>query len=197
VLSPWPTAAVLAVLARRPAVAAGAYGTAVVLLARRLRALPAPPTQALATVAAGVGQTWLGLGRSTDQFAWPAVLVALAGSGPGPSGRRLGLRVAPAGLGPGPRGRRLALLALLVTPPLVEWWRRRPALNPLRFVAGYLADEAAYGLGVYRGCVRHRTWAPLRPRLLVGRSGDSLLRSAWRRPPAAPPLPNSSSSTPS
>jgi mycofactocin glycosyltransferase len=239
VLSAWPTAAVLAVLARRPVAAAVAYGTGVALLARRLRPLPAPPTQTLATVAAGVGQTWLGLGRGTDQFAWPAVLVALAGPGPGPTGRRLARRLALAGSGSGltgrrsgrprvlagrsgrprvlagrsgrprvlagrsgrPRvlagrsGRRLALLALVVSPPLVEWWRRRPALDPLRFVAGYLADEAAYGLGVYRGCVRHRTWAPLRPRLLVGRSGEGGVASAWHRPPAERPLPDSSSST--
>jgi mycofactocin glycosyltransferase len=209
VLSPWPTAAVLAVLARRPLLAAGAYGTAVGLLTRRLRSLSTPPTQALATVAAGVGQTWLGLGRSADQFAWPALLVALAGPGSGPTSstrsrsqptgrpleRGLALRAVVAGPESGPTGRRLALLALLVSPPLVEWWRRRPALDPLRFVAGYLADEAAYGLGVYRGCVRHRTWAPLRPRLLVGRSGEGRVRRAWRPPPAERPLSNASSTS--
>ena len=41
----------------------------------------------------------------------------------------------------------------------------RPRLDPVRFTLGYLADEAAYGAGVYRGALAERLAAPLLPRL--------------------------------
>jgi hypothetical protein len=60
-------------------------------------------------------------------------------------------------------GRRLAAAAMLAGPPLHEWLRHRPPLDPLRFTLGALADEAAYGAGVWRGCARERLWTPLLP----------------------------------
>lgn len=45
------------------------------------------------------------------------------------------------------------------------WRRRRPALDPLRFAVATLLDEAAYGAGVWRGCLDCNTLRPLRPRL--------------------------------
>ena len=44
-------------------------------------------------------------------------------------------------------------------------WRGRPGLDPVRFTLAYLADEAAYGAGVYRGAVTEHLAAPLLPRL--------------------------------
>ncbi|MBB5918346.1 mycofactocin system glycosyltransferase [Nocardia transvalensis] len=55
------------------------------------------------------------------------------------------------------RGRRLLLLALLAA--TVETSSR--TINP----ALAIADDIAYGLGVWTGCVRHRTLVPLAPRL--------------------------------
>ena len=49
------------------------------------------------------------------------------------------------------RARRVALAAAVV-PPLVEWARRRPPLDPLRWTACSLADDVAYSVGVWRGC---------------------------------------------
>jgi hypothetical protein len=50
---------------------------------------------------------------------------------------------------PGP-----ALLAVAVVPPLVEWRRRRPDLGPFTWTILRLADDLAYGAGVWAGVVR-------------------------------------------
>jgi hypothetical protein len=56
-------------------------------------------------------------------------------------------------------------VALAVAPHLHEWWRLRPPVDPVRWAAVRLVDEAAYGLGVWAGCLRARTWRPLLPSL--------------------------------
>ena len=62
------------------------------------------------------------------------------------------------------RTRKASALAL-VLPALGEWVADRKALDPLRFTALHVADDAAYGLGVWVGCARERTAAPLVPRI--------------------------------
>ena len=89
-------------------------------------------------IAAGViAQTWLGIGRYLTQFAGPAL---------------------PA-LGP-------AAAPLVLAGPIASFRRTRPRLDPVRFVAAHLADDIAYGAGVWAGCLRHRTSTPLRPRIV-------------------------------
>jgi hypothetical protein len=61
------------------------------------------------------------------------------------------------------RGRRLAAASLLLGPPLNSWLTRRPALDPVRFTLGHLADDLAYGAGVWTGAVREHTAVPIRP----------------------------------
>ena len=102
-------------------------------------------------MAGSVQQAWLGVGRWSIQYALPAVAAGLAW----PGGRRPRTRA----------GRRLALASLLAGPPAAAWLGSRPRLDPVRFALGYLADEAAYGAGVYRGAVAERLAAPLLPRL--------------------------------
>jgi hypothetical protein len=99
-------------------------------------------------MANGVLQTWLGTGRWCGQFASPALLLALAR----PGGRTARTRW----------GRRLAAASLLAGPPLAEWARLREG-DPLRFTARVLADQAAYGAGVYAGCARERLFSPVLP----------------------------------
>jgi mycofactocin glycosyltransferase len=70
-----------------------------------------------------------------------------------------------------PRLRR-PVAALILAPPLLDWADRRPPLDPARYVAARLLDDAAYSLGVWQGCLRRRTIRPLLPVLGV------------RRPPA-------------
>lgn len=59
------------------------------------------------------------------------------------------------------RDRRAAVL--LLAPILAEWNGRRAA-DPVTYTAATLLDQAAYGAGVVRGCVTHRTAGPLLPR---------------------------------
>jgi mycofactocin glycosyltransferase len=151
ILPAWPAAAVAALLAGRPVAALAAYTAGTGQLVRLLRDWGVPARGVLGPMAGSVQQTWLGAGRWSIQYALPAVAAGLAW----PGGRRPRNRIR----------RRLALASLVLGPPAAEWLRRRPRLDPVRFTLGYLADEAAYGAGVYRGAVTERLAAPLLPRL--------------------------------
>jgi len=109
-----------------------------------VRPLGIPGRQACLWGAEGAGWTVVGLGRAATLVGAPG-LVAL-------------------GLAGGRRGARAAL-ALALVPPVVEWVRRRPDLDLPRWVAASLADDLAYGAGVWTGCLRARTWGPLVPAL--------------------------------
>jgi mycofactocin system glycosyltransferase len=145
VLDPWSVAAVAALLARRPVAATAAFALSVFVAERKLRGhdLPVPGVPRLK--AAAVAKTWLGVGRYATQYATP-LLVALMLAG-----------------GRAHRVRRVAAASLLAGPPLVAWATTRPAIDPVRFAAVSLADDMAYGAGVWASCLRHRTIAPLRP----------------------------------
>jgi mycofactocin system glycosyltransferase len=160
ILQAWPAAAVAALLAGRPATALAAYGGATAQLVRLLRGWDVPPRGVLRPMAASVQQTWLGTGQWSIQYALPLVAAGIART-PGRS-RRTRL------------GRRLALASLLAGPPVAAWLRSRPRLDPVRFTLAYLADEAAYGAGVYRGALAERLAEPLLPRV------------AWRPLPRSP-----------
>jgi len=149
VLQAWPALAVAALLARRPAAALAAYGAGTGQLVRLLRSWDVPPKGVLRPMADSVLQTWLGAGRWTIQYALPVAAATLAR----PGGRTARTRL----------GRRLAVASLLAGPPLAEWRRIRPPLNAAAFSLGYLADEAAYGAGVYRGVLTERLPSPLLP----------------------------------
>jgi mycofactocin glycosyltransferase len=152
VLRPWPSVVVAAALARRPGITLACLAMATLAAARSLRGAGLPLTRALGTAAHGARQTWLGTGRYLCQFASPALVVGLVL----PGRRRW--------------SRRAAIASLLVAPALSpaapgagEQGHRR--LGPLRRVLGRLADDVCYGTGVYTGCLRARTVAPLVPRV--------------------------------
>ena len=65
----------------------------------------------------------------------------------------------------GSRRARRALLAAAIVPQLLEWRERRPPIDPIRFTLLRVAEDAAYCVGVWQGCVEHRTIAPLVPDL--------------------------------
>jgi len=58
---------------------------------------------------------------------------------------------------------RAPVAALVLLPPLLDWADRRPPLDPARYVAARLLDDAAYSLGVWQGCLSRRTARPLLP----------------------------------
>lgn len=155
VLQPWPTATVAALLARRPAVAAAAFGGSVFSTYRSLDRAGIPRAGTVRAMLAAVRQTWLGLGRYGTQFAAPMLAAVIVAPGGGSATRRW--------------GRRAAAGSLLLGPPLTVWAAGPRTLDPARFALGRLADDVAYGVGVWSGCVRERTTAPVRPVI------------AWRR----------------
>ncbi|MBA9005362.1 mycofactocin biosynthesis glycosyltransferase MftF [Thermomonospora cellulosilytica] len=147
-LHPWPALTVAALLARRPLAAAAAFGMANLTMYRRLRKAGIPTRGVPRAMAEATYRTWLGTGRYATQFAGPALLALLAAGGRNRWPRRV------------------ATASLLLGPPLATWSERRPALDPVRFTLGVLADDMAYGAGVWAGCLRHRTAVPVRPMIV-------------------------------
>jgi mycofactocin glycosyltransferase len=149
VLHPWPAVTVAALLARRPAAAAAGLAGAWFGLTTTLRRAGVPADGAPAATVTAVRQTWLGIGRYATQFAAPAVVFALARPGGKSASRRWGCRTAAA--------------SLLLGPALNAYAERKPELDLFRFTLARIADDVCYGAGVWAGCLRERSLAPVRP----------------------------------
>ena len=145
VVHPLPALTVLALLAGRPALAGLGFAASVRATSRALRRADVPTDGVVAAMGTATRLTWLGVGRYLTQFAAPLLVGGVA-----VAGRRSA-------------GRRLAAASLVLGPPVNSWLTRRPALDPARFTLGHLADDLAYGAGVWTGAVRERTAAPIRP----------------------------------
>lgn len=93
----------------------------------------------------GLGHLWAGrwLANATIRAWLPIALVASLAS------RRV----------------RRATVAAAIIPPLVEWHETRPDLDPVRWTAARLFDDASYCSGVWLGCWRQRSWRCLSPRM--------------------------------
>lgn len=150
----WPAAAVLTLLAGRPRVAAVITTAMGIALARRVRPMGIPPSLAMRWGMQGTGWTLIGLGRAATMLAWPALALAT---------------------GKGSHRVRRAVAALVLLPPVVEWHQRRPGIDPFRWTVASIADDVAYGAGVWVGCLRSGTFRPLVPviskRLTAGGRG--------------------------
>jgi hypothetical protein len=140
-LRPWPTAAVAAGLAGRPLAALALVLGHATMLARSVGRHGVPSRLAIQWSAQGAGWTLVGVGHAATMLAGPALAVGAT------------------------RGRRVAVVAalLVLVPPAVDWWRRRPGLDPLRWATASIADDVAYGAGVWAGCLRSRSFGPLLP----------------------------------
>src|SRR6476659_6600151 len=133
--SAWTAAAWLAAAAGHPEAGAVVTGTGTALLARRLarvtgEAWPIPAGSAawrLAVAQAGGGTLAAArpLGSAISRTSWPAAVPAAIAV------RRL----------------RLPLAVLVLAPPLLDWLDRRPPLDPARYVAARLLDDAGYSVG--------------------------------------------------
>ena len=73
---------------------------------------------------------------------------------------------------------RAPLAALILAPPLLDWADRKPPLDPVRYVAARLLDDAAYSLGVWQGCLARRTLRPLLPLVGARRQPGGNVRAA-------------------
>jgi mycofactocin system glycosyltransferase len=200
----WTAGAWAAALAGRPrgagmAAAAAVTATATALLARRLSRVtgerwplpasrPGAAAKAAAAAAAGAvsaGAVPPGVVPAGAAVAW-RMAARLAGGGTLAAARPLGsalsrtwwpvaipLAVAVPRL-------RLPVAALMITPPLLDWASRRPPLDPARYVAARLLDDAAYGVGVWKGCARRRDFRALLP--VIG-------SARWERRPGGTKVP--------
>jgi len=141
--SGWSVAVWALLAARRPRAALVVLSASTGVLAARLRGLVRRPL-AVATRIAG-GGTARGALPALGGLArvWSPALV-------------LALLLRPT--------RRAAALAL-VLPALRDWAGQRDELDPLRYGAFHVADDVAYGAGVWAGCVRAGTAEPLVPRI--------------------------------
>ena len=143
VISPAPAATVGLMVAGAPALAAAVAASTAWRLRRRLRAADVPAADASRAALLAPTVTAVAASRWATQLWWPALLTAAARS----------------------RRARPAVAAAFVAPPLVEWLARRPAVDPVRWTLAFWADDAAYGLGVWRGSITARTTRALWPRV--------------------------------
>jgi mycofactocin system glycosyltransferase len=149
-LRPWPTVVVAILLSGRPRTALCLVGAAAAVLGLRVRRRGIPAWLAVRWSAQSVWWTAIGVGRAATVVAGPVAIVATV------------------------RGRwRTAATLLVLAPPAVEWWRRRPTLDPVRWSLASIADDVAYGAGVWTGCLRSGTFGPLTPAVRFGRGEGS------------------------
>jgi mycofactocin glycosyltransferase len=151
VLHPWAALTVGGLLAGRPLVAGVSYAASVQTTRHTLRCARVPVAGVARAMLAAAVQTWLGAGKYGTQFGAPGLGALILFPGRATGSRRW--------------IRRAALCSLLLGSPLTTWFARRPALGVARFTVAHLADDIAYGAGVYVGCARARTTTPLRPRV--------------------------------
>jgi mycofactocin system glycosyltransferase len=126
-----------------------AAGTAA-LLPRKLRPTGVPARDALSLAARGHLYAGSWLAGAALRAWWPAMAILAA------------------------RNRRARrVLAASTVPYVLQWRQDRPPLPLAPYVALRLADDLAYGAGVWAGCWRHRSAAALRPDLSdwPGRNG--------------------------
>jgi mycofactocin glycosyltransferase len=143
-MSGWSALAWAAAAAGRPEAGAAITGAVSALLARRLGPLT-DDAWPLAGRLAGRGTLAAGrvLGRAVARAWWPLAVPAAAAV---------------------PR-LRLPLAAALIVPPVLDWRERRPPMGPASYAAARLLDDLAYSVGVWQGCLAHRTGRPLAPAL--------------------------------
>jgi mycofactocin system glycosyltransferase len=142
-VSGWSLAVWSLLLARKPTLALAVLAASIGLLARRLRGLVRDPVE-VATHIAGGGTTRAALPTLASLVrTWSPALV-------------LGLVFR--------RTRRVSAVALLL-PALGEMSADGGASDPVRAAALHVADDVAYGAGVWTGCARERTITPLIPRV--------------------------------
>jgi GT2 family glycosyltransferase len=145
---------------RRPVIATASIAAHVAVTVRRLSRHGIPAAAAAPLALRGLGESAAALGRTATMFGPEPLAATLAASHVSPR-----TRSAMRALARCPAVHRAAL-ALLLASPVHEYARLRPPLDPLRFTALAIADDVAYGAGVWAGSIRARTWRPLRPRLV-------------------------------
>ena len=128
------------VLVRRPVSAAALAAGTTIALRRKLHDLPAQETLRLA----GLGHLFAGrqVAATITRAWWPVALVLAVVL----------------------RRTRSIVLAAATVPPLLDWAAGRTSLGPVRYVALRVADDVAYGAGLWAGVIEHRRIGALTPK---------------------------------
>lgn len=151
VLTPWAAVTAVALLAQRRwsvPVAAAAWGTATVVLARRLPG-ERPAADAAVLASRGVGAVLTQTAASLTRHHWPLAVLAATRS----------------------RRARRALLVAALGEGLWDHHRVGATQSPAAYVVAHRLDDLAYGAGVWVGAVRARSPRALLPVLLRRRTG--------------------------
>ncbi|MFI9155618.1 mycofactocin biosynthesis glycosyltransferase MftF [Streptomyces sp. NPDC053367] len=146
--APWSLAACALLLRGRPLPVAAATvltGATALRLARRMPDADHPARAGTLLSLAALRGTAEQLLRCATRHHWPLALAAACVN----------------------RRARQVLIAAAVADGLLDHRRSGSALTPLAHVALRRLDDLAYGWGVWQGAARHRTTAPLRPRLAL------------------------------
>lgn len=142
-VSAWNLATLGLLTWNRPRIAAFVAVVASTLLARRLRARADWALLPPMTIATGTVADAAAIGHAMRREWWPLGAASLALAH---------------------RSRLARAMATAMLAPLVwEWVRHRPAIDPVRYFALRLIEDAAYGSGVIDSAVRQHTAAPLTP----------------------------------
>ena len=139
-MSGWSAAVWALVFARRPVTAVVLAAGTTVALRRKLHDLPAQESLRLA----GLGHLHAGrqVAATITRAWWPlALVVALVF-----------------------RRSRSIVVAAATVPPLLDWLAGRTSLDPVRYVALRVADDVAYGAGLWIGVIEHRQIGALTPK---------------------------------
>jgi mycofactocin system glycosyltransferase len=139
-ISGWSAAVWTLMMFRKPVAAVAVAVGTTVALRRKLHDLPAEESVRLA----GLGHLYAGrqVAEAITRTWWPLALVA------GVLWRRS----------------RPILLAAATVPPLLDWLGGERPQDPLRYVALRLADDVAYGTGVWIGAIEQQRIGALAPR---------------------------------
>jgi mycofactocin system glycosyltransferase len=143
VLTAETSVAAASLLAGRPSIGITALAASVLRTRRSLRRAGVPTIGAAQMVVRSDLSVLVATGRYLTQHAAPLLLVLAT--------KATSLR------------RRLAAVSFLVAPALRDWLMRRPRLDPVRYVLARIADDIAYGSGVWAGCCRHRSLLAVKP----------------------------------
>jgi mycofactocin system glycosyltransferase len=138
---PSTTAATWSLVASGHPVLGGAVaGGTALALGRRLRGVDDPLATATVLIARAHARGLAATAAALSRPWWPLAVLGLCS-----------------------RRTRPVVAGALLAAPLLEWRRRRPPLDPVRWTALWLADDVAYGTGVWQGAWRSRTPRPLVP----------------------------------
>ena len=139
-MSGWSAAVWVLVLIRRPIAGIGVAVGTIVALCRKLHDIPTAESVRLA----GLGHLYAGrqVASAITRAWWPVALIAAIFV------RRL----------------RVPLFAAATVPPLIDWFGKRGTNSVAQYVALRVADDVAYGTGVWLGVIEQRSLGALAPK---------------------------------